>query len=212
MTGRSYARSAPREHQSGPAADPRRRWAVVMLLAATALAAVAGLAAAQPRDGGLVVAASVRSHPLLMGFTALALLAGSVRLGVRTRRLRLGLLVPLGGLGLVLMLSAPLVLLVVGDVEETARVPAPGRGDRRLVVEEGSAAIDPLWYVYVHQGGGLTERRWRVGFFNGDAMGNELADASWETADRVRMVTGDGAVHVVRIAPNGRPERFVSVP
>ncbi|MFD9409655.1 hypothetical protein ACFWBN_21930 [Streptomyces sp. NPDC059989] len=70
--------------------------------------------------------------------------------------------------------------------------------------------IDPLWYVYVHEDGRLGERRWAVGYFNGDDPDNELREAVWTGPDRIRMTTAGGAVLEVTVAPGGRPDRTVS--
>ncbi|MFI8387289.1 hypothetical protein [Streptomyces sp. NPDC085540] len=61
--------------------------------------------------------------------------------------------------------------------------------------------IDPLWYVYVHEGDGFLERRWAVGFFNGDAPANSLREAVWTGPDTIRMTAGDGTVHTVAGSP-----------
>ncbi|MEJ8645078.1 hypothetical protein WKI68_35415 [Streptomyces sp. MS1.HAVA.3] len=108
------------------------------------------------------------------------------------------------------MSLATVLALLDGGQEQTRSLAAPGRDDRRLVVEEGSAMIDPLWYVYVHQGSWPWERRWAVGSFNGDATDNELREAVWTAPDRIRMTTEEGAVHEVTLDSGGRPDRIVS--
>ncbi|MEU6759839.1 hypothetical protein, partial [Streptomyces sp. NPDC046685] len=54
------------------------------------------------------------------------------------------------------------------------------------------------------------ERRWAVGYFNGDATDNELREAVWTGPDRIRMTTSGGVVHEVTVASGGRPDRIVS--
>lgn len=108
------------------------------------------------------------------------------------------------------MSLATMLAMLAGGQEQTQSLTAPGRDDRRLVVEEGSAMIDPLWYVYVQQGSWPRERRWAVGYFNGDATGNELREAVWTAPDRIRLTTSDGVVHEVAVAPGGRPDQVVS--
>ncbi len=91
---------------------------------------------------------------------------------------------------------------------------APDRSDRRLVVKEGADLIDPLWWVYVDTGSGLTKRRWQVGYFNGDDPGNGLAETSWAGPNRIRLVTEDEdtQVHFVDLSPeSGRPLRTLSM-
>ncbi|MCY0936318.1 hypothetical protein [Streptomyces sp. H34-S4] len=70
--------------------------------------------------------------------------------------------------------------------------------------------IDPLWSVYVHEGGRPLERRWPVGHFNGDDPDNELREVVWTAPDRIRMTTAEGQVLEVTLAPGGRPDRVVS--
>lgn len=123
-------------------------------------------------------------------------------------RITLGL--PVAVLGIPIMSLATGLALLDGGQEQTRSVAAPGLNDRRLIVEEGSAMIDPLWYVYVHEGTWPRERRWAVGHFNGDATGNELREAVWTAPDRIRMTTAEGTVHEVTVAPGGRPDRIVS--
>ncbi|MFD7260793.1 hypothetical protein [Streptomyces sp. NPDC059874] len=110
------------------------------------------------------------------------------------------------------MFFATVLANLGGGQEATRRVAAPGRDDRRLVVEEGAAMSDPLWNVYVHQRDWPLERRWAVGCFNGDATDNddELREAVWTAPDRSRMTTTGGEVFEVTVAPGGRPDRVVS--
>ncbi|MFD3565830.1 hypothetical protein [Streptomyces sp. NPDC058667] len=88
---------------------------------------------------------------------------------------------------------------------------APGRGDRQLFVVARSGSLDPMWCVYVDQGNPPLERRWRVGCFNGDSEDNALSATVWTISDRIRMTTEGGVAHEVSIAPDGRPDRGVSV-
>ncbi len=162
------------------------------------------------RSGGLLVVAQALHHPLLFGLSALAALTAAAVLGVRNRVVR----------GLVLMTAALMTLLALpffllgSGREVTMDKAAPHHSDRHLVVEEGAAMIDPLWWVYVDEGSGLTKRRWLVGYFNGDVADNALVEASWAGPDRIRLITGDEEsrqVHVVGLTPgSGKPERTVS--
>ncbi|WP_395365269.1 hypothetical protein ACHGLA_30985 [Streptomyces sp. YH02] len=103
--------------------------------------------------------------------------------------------------------------MIGGNWEETGRTAAPEGADRYLVVEEGSAMIDPLWRVSVVDGWGLTARQWPVGNFNGEAAGGALANVSWSGPDALVLTTGDGTVTTVRLdARTGKPERELSVP
>ncbi|MEY2229909.1 hypothetical protein [Streptomyces sp. BF23-19] len=65
--------------------------------------------------------------------------------------------------------------------------------------------------MYVDQGSRPWERRWGVGYFNGDSDDNELREAVWTAPDRIRLTTSGGVVHEVTVAADGRPDRVVSV-
>ncbi|MER7734369.1 hypothetical protein ABTX80_26120 [Streptomyces erythrochromogenes] len=162
-------------------------------------------------DGGLVVLNRVGTHSVAFGWVALAALCGAVLLGVRRPMTRVTVGVPVLALGAPVMCIVTLLSMLGGGQEQESSVAAPGREDRRLVVETGSAMIDPLWFVYVHQGTWPRERRWAVGYFNGDATDNELREAVWTGPDRIRLTTSGGEVHEVTVAPGGRPDRTVSV-
>ncbi|MER8235811.1 hypothetical protein [Streptomyces sp. NPDC094049] len=97
--------------------------------------------------------------------------------------------------------------------EETGRTAAPDGVDRYVVVEEGSAMIDPLWRVSVVDGSGLSALHWTVGTFNGDAADGVLAEVAWSGPDGLVLTTGEGKVTTVRLDPSsGKPERKLSVP
>ncbi|WP_030557019.1 hypothetical protein [Streptomyces exfoliatus] len=103
--------------------------------------------------------------------------------------------------------------MLSADWEETGRTAAPDGADRYVVVEEGSAMIDPLWRVSVVDGAGLTARHWNVGTFNGDAADGVLAKVAWSGPDTLVVTSGEGEVTTVRLDPStGKPERKLSVP
>ncbi|WP_030216033.1 hypothetical protein [Streptomyces bikiniensis] len=165
------------------------------------------------RDGGLLWVARLFHHPLLFGVLAAGLLTAALIGAVRNLAVRV-----LAGVafGLVLLMAFPFFFFALFELpREASDTAAPGRDDRSLVIVEGSAMIDPLWWVYVDEGRGPLTRRWQVGHFNGDAAENALAEASWEGPDRVRLVTGyaeDGTerVHLIDLDPGtGRPSRTV---
>ncbi|MFA7767660.1 hypothetical protein [Streptomyces sp. NRRL S-448] len=189
-----------------------RRTTALALLAVAAALVAAALAAYLwgGSNGGLVVLGQVRGHVVAMGWVTLVALIGAVLLGARKPATRLVLGLPVAVLGVMVMSLATLLTLLDGGQEQTRSLKAPGQDDRRLVVEEGAAMIDPLWYVYVHQGSWPRERRWAVGYFNGDATDNELREAVWTAPDRIRLTTSGGVVHEVTVAPDGRPDRTVS--
>ncbi|MFG2642420.1 hypothetical protein ACGFYP_15805 [Streptomyces sp. NPDC048370] len=193
------------------ARHPRKRARGLVLAAVLlCLAEVAGWWCS--RDGGLVLVAKVFHHPLLFGVLVVGLLTAAVFVGVRNLLVRI-----LAGVaaGLALLAAFPFFLLA-SLPEETSDRTAPGRPDRHLVIEEGSAMIDPLWWVYVDEGWGPTQRRWKVGYFNGDDYTNGLYEASWAGPDRIRLVTGDPEdetqVHLIDLDPEtGRPLRTLSM-
>ncbi|MFD7732867.1 hypothetical protein ACFV6F_21050 [Kitasatospora phosalacinea] len=186
----------------------RRATALGLLASAVLLVALAYAAARAARDGGPVVLIVLFHHPLPYGAAVLVLVVLAVLTGFRSRTTRTLLLVPLLGCAL---LASPVALFVFGDMpHQSADRPAPGRSDRRLVVHEGAAVIDPLWWVSVDTGSGLTARRWPVGSFNGDDPDNALASARWDGPDRIELATEGGEVFVVALDPEtGRPERQV---
>ncbi|MFJ9947282.1 hypothetical protein [Kitasatospora sp. NPDC091207] len=169
-------------------------------MAALMAAAMAGRVGRRP--GGLVVLQEWFDEPLLLGTSILVLLFVALvfvpwRIWIRSV---LGTVVLTLGLG-----TVPLWIFA-DDPVTTRTEAAPGRTDRRLVVKEGAALIDPLWWVYVDEGAGLGTRRWPVAFVNGDW--NSLREISWAGPDQLRLVT-DHESHLIRVRADGRPERTV---
>ncbi|WP_327676118.1 hypothetical protein [Kitasatospora sp. NBC_00458] len=155
------------------------------------------------RSGGLVVLRDLLDHGLGFMTSALVLFLVAMvllRWNVWVRTVLAGLA------GCLLLLSVPVWIMAEDAPAEIRSEPAPGRPDRRLVVEEGRAMIDPFWYVSVDEGSGLTTRRWHVAFVDGDW--NSLREVSWESADRLRVVTGTES-HLILISESGRPDRTV---
>ncbi|MFF2792226.1 hypothetical protein ACFVT6_36645 [Streptomyces sp. NPDC058049] len=189
-----------------------RRITALALLAVAAALVAAALAAYfwGGSDGGLIVLSQVRGHVVTMGWLALVALIGAVLLGARKPATRLAVGLPLAVLGIPVLSIATLLAMLTGGDARTQDLASPGRDDRRLVIERGLAGIDPVWTVYVHQGSWPRERRWAVGYFNGDATDNELREAVWTAPDRIRLTTSGGAVHEVTVAPGGRPDQVVS--
>ncbi|MFE5899752.1 hypothetical protein ACFQ67_20460 [Streptomyces sp. NPDC056488] len=184
-----------------------------MTLAAGCLVLAGAVGWWADQDGGLLWAARLFHHPFVFGVLTGALLTAALIVAVRNLFVRV-----LAGVafGLALVMTLPVFLLVFLDrPREASDTAAPGRDDRSLVIVEGSAMIDPLWWVYVDEGWGPMTRRWKVGYFNGDAAENALVQATWEGPDRVRLVTGyaeDGTeqVHLVDLDhETGRPSRAV---
>ncbi|MGW9450066.1 hypothetical protein [Streptomyces sp. NPDC055632] len=164
------------------------------------------------QDGGLLWAARLFHHPFAFGVLTGVLLTAALIVAVRNLAVRI-----MAGVafGLALVMTLPFFLLVFLDrPREASDTAAPGRDDRSLVIVEGSAMIDPLWWVYVDEGWGPMTRRWQVSYINGDAE-NALIDASWDGPDRVRLVTsgaeeGSEEVHLIDLdRETGRPSRAV---
>ncbi|MFF4012846.1 hypothetical protein [Streptomyces sp. NPDC001717] len=189
----------------------RRPSAWGLLALAVVLAAAVVIAFRQDRgSGGLTLLAGVGDYPVVLGWVALISLTGALLLGMAKSTARLVLCTTLLVLGIPSLLLAGIVSMLAGPTWETKSEAAPGRSDRRLVVEQGAAMIDPLWYVYVDQGTWPLEHRWAVGHFNGDATDNELREAVWTAPDRIRMTTTGGEVFEVTVTPGGRPDRIAS--
>ncbi|MFE2541590.1 hypothetical protein [Actinacidiphila glaucinigra] len=191
--------------------DRRRRAVVVVLFGVAGLLILGAWTGRRERrrSGGLLVAAQLLDHPMVFAVAVGATLTAALLLAVRGAILR-SLILVAGVFGtLVVTLAAGLFGSPGG--QETLRAGAPDRPDRHLVVEEGAAMIDPLWWVYVDEGSGLTTRRWHVGLVNGDHYA--LRAAEWDGPDRVRLTVDTGErdeVHVVELSPSdGRPQRMV---
>ncbi|MFB6617621.1 hypothetical protein ACIGFK_25555 [Streptomyces sp. NPDC085524] len=189
----------------------RRPTSIALLVVAVALVASALVAHLWGgSQGGLVLLSQVRTHFVAMGWLTLAALTGAIVLGRLKPVTRIVLCTALLLPGLPVMFLATVLAGLGGGQDQTRSTAAPGRDDRRLVVEEGAAMIDPLWYVYVHEGHWPLERRWAVGYFNGDAPDNALREAAWTAPDRIRMTTTEGKVFEVTVAPGGRPDQVAS--
>ncbi|MFC8266715.1 hypothetical protein ACFUIZ_13430 [Streptomyces cinereoruber] len=193
----------------------RKAWssprAMVLAAGCLVLAAAAGWWA--DRDGGLLWVARLFHHPYAFAVSTGALLTAALIVAVRNLAVRV-----LAGVafGLALVMTFPFFLLVFLDrPREASDTAAPGRDDRSLVIVEGSAMIDPLWWVYVDEDRGPLTRRWQVSHINGDAE-SALIDATWEGPDRVRLVTSGPEdateqVHLIDLDPEtGRPSRTVT--
>ncbi|TCC48603.1 hypothetical protein E0H75_18615 [Kribbella capetownensis] len=190
----------------------RRPSAVLLLAAAVVLGSAIVVGLESGGEGALVLLLGLREGVLLLAWLALAALTGAVLLGLKDSKLRVPLVAILLVVGIpALLLGSWVSAIFGGPGEEVKTESAPGRGDRRLIVVETSSFLDPVWCVYVYQGNPPLERRWSVGYFNGDAEHNELSETVWTAPDRIRMTTEGGAVHEVTITPGGRPDRVVSV-
>ncbi|MFG2760448.1 hypothetical protein [Streptomyces wuyuanensis] len=190
----------------------RRRRVSALAVAAGVLVVAELVGSWSSRSGGSLVVAQVLHHPVLFGSLALAALAAAVTVGVPTLLFRSLVLVTAALIGIVA--AVPVLLLAGTGRELTMTEAAPSRSDRHLVVEERAAVIDPLWWVRVDEGFGLTKRRWQVGYFNGDASTDGLVEVSWAGPDRVLLVTGgegDTQVQLVALASeSGEPSRTLS--
>ncbi|MFG2334190.1 hypothetical protein ACGFMM_31945 [Streptomyces sp. NPDC048604] len=181
-----------------------------LLGAAVLLVGAAGIGRLAGRDGGLLRVAQLLDHPLLFGGLAFVSAVAGICLAVRKTVVRWAVA---GTAVLVLIPFTPLALLLLTTAgqEQTLDEAAPGRSDRRLVVTEGSAMIDPLWWVYVDSGSGLGVRRWQVAHINGDFSG-ALVEAAWDGPDRIRLVmsAAERETYIVELGPDGRPLRTVT--
>ncbi|MFG1622159.1 hypothetical protein [Kribbella sp. NPDC049227] len=190
----------------------RRPSALLLLTTAVVLVAAIVVGLESGGEGALVLVLGLRECVLVLAWLALAALTGAVLVGLKDSSLRVPLVAVLLVVGIPTLLLGSWVWAIFGGSGEKVKTEsAPGRDDRRLVVVETSSSLDPVWCVYVYQGNAPLERRWSVGYFNGDAEDNELSETAWTAPDRIRMTTEGGAVHEVTITPGGRPDRFVSV-
>ncbi|MFD3571403.1 hypothetical protein [Streptomyces sp. NPDC058667] len=191
----------------------RRPSAFLLLTVAAALGAVAVTALEAEDEGALVLLIGIREHVLLLGWLTLAALTGAVFLGLpKSSLLRTPLVTMLLVIGAPTLLLGGLASAMFGSSDDGVKTEsAPGSSDRQLVVVERGGSLDPVWCVYVHQGSPPLERRWSIGCFDGDSEDNALSETVWTAPDRVRMTTEGGAVHELTIAPDGRPDRVISV-
>lgn len=153
--------------------------------------------------GGYLVLRETLDHPLLLGVLVLVLLLAAVGCTIRS----ISGWVVVGMWAAVAALVAVPFALLADDPREIQNEPAPDGSERRLVVVAGADMIDPLWWVYVDEGAGIRTRRWDVGFFDGDW--SDFREARWAGPDQVRLLIGD-QVHLIRLAPDGRPERTIT--
>ncbi|MFE2722288.1 hypothetical protein [Kitasatospora sp. NPDC059327] len=167
---------------------------------ATALVGAALVGRFHRRSGGLLVVREWFDQPLLFATSALPLLIVALVFSRWPTWVR-------GGLGcavVVLGVGTVPFWILSSDGPRTTRIEAaPGRSDRVLVVRQDTAGFgpDPVSWVYVDDGSGLTARRWQVAYV-GEHDG--LGEVGWDGPDRLRLVTGDGT-RWVRLGTDGRP-------
>ncbi|MBB4948599.1 hypothetical protein F4556_004134 [Kitasatospora gansuensis] len=186
----------------------RRRWVRGLLGVVAATVTVELIGWLNRQDGGFVLLRGLHQPGLVFPVVLLALLS-AVLLGCEDTWIKVGTSLVAA---LLLFVSMPFYLMDgFEDPERTKTLAAPDGSGRRLVVEEGAAMIDPLWWVSVESGSGVTARRWKVGYFNGDDYVNGLNEVAWDGPDRVRLVTGDSRVHLIDVGADGRPDRTLSL-
>ncbi|MER5354171.1 hypothetical protein ABT093_28030 [Kitasatospora sp. NPDC002551] len=186
-----------------------RRWVSRGALGiAAALAGAAVLGRANRASGGLLVLREWLDHPALFGTLVLALLF----VGVLASNWRPWARFAVDGVIGLMLLGAVLLwvflgpLLTGGDERTIRSEAAPERSDRRLVVEEGYALIDPYWIVSVDEGSGPGTRRWHLAYVNGDWQG--MPEVGWDGPDRIRLVKEKETV-LIGLGPDGAPDRTV---
>ncbi|MFJ9606157.1 hypothetical protein ACIRS1_07325 [Kitasatospora sp. NPDC101176] len=116
----------------------RRRTVQGLLGGAVVLAALGLVGDRCSEDGGLLTPAELFHHPLLFGTLIAGALLAAVLIGVRdivVRALTTVVAVLLG------LLASPFYILAGDGTRTSMHEAAPGRDDRHLVVEEGSAMI-----------------------------------------------------------------------
>ncbi|WP_395296715.1 hypothetical protein ACF9IK_27155 [Kitasatospora hibisci] len=181
-------------------------WGALGGAGALMVAAVTGRV--NSRSGGLLILREWLDRPLLFGTLALALFL----VALVSSRGKVWARSVLGAVAVTLAVGAVPLWFLSGalsdDHRTTRNEAAPGRPDRRLVVQEDTAGFgpDPLFWVYLDEGTGLGTRRWDVAYVDGDANG--IKELGWAAPDQLRLVTEQGT-HLIRIAGNGRPDRTV---
>ncbi|MFI1654406.1 hypothetical protein ACH4ZU_05590 [Streptomyces sp. NPDC020472] len=160
---------------------------------------------------GLLVLTTAFTYRWPSFLVAALLLGGAALLLTERAGLRAGLLTACGAAAVGAVAFRLVVFPMLGGVwEEVHRAAAPGGADRYLVVEEGSAVIDPLWRVSVVDGSGLGAHHWDVGFFDGDATA--LLAVAWSGPDTLVVTAAGREEMTVRLDPRtGKPEREISV-
>jgi hypothetical protein len=93
------------------------------------------------------------------------------------------------------------------DWEQGESFVSPDDPELRVIVDEGSAMIDPLWRFKVQKGSGITGHRWSVTCINGDAKAFRTIE--WTTIDdqpafRIRLRGGPSPL-VVLDPSTGQP-------
>lgn len=104
--------------------------------------------------------------------------------------------------------------VVFGDdgFELAERRPAPGGGGLEVRMEEGLAAVDPLWRFSVRRSSGTSTRDWPVGCMNGDDPNDGYAGMKWTDADTFVVEANDGRAFTVDVNPDtGEPDAQFSV-
>ncbi|MGW3324887.1 hypothetical protein [Streptomyces virginiae] len=131
----------------------RKPSAITLLTVGTALAVTAMAGLSSNQEGGLVLLLRVYEHVVLLGWLAPAALTRAVLLGMHRSTLRLPLLTTLLVCGLPLLLLGTFGSTVFGGTSREEKTEAaPGRDDRRLIVEAKGGFLDPGRCVYVHEG------------------------------------------------------------
>ncbi|MQS11642.1 hypothetical protein F7Q99_04895 [Streptomyces kaniharaensis] len=190
-----------RAEQAGPRPDDRtdveRRFLRAGLGALAVLALLAAIGQYNARSGGFLLLREWLDRPLLFFTLALpCLLAVLFNL-----RWWLWLRVVLG---VCVMLAAALTVplwIFLDDPATTHIETAPGRPDRRLVVQEQGWSLNSVEWVYVDEGSGLTARRWEIAFVGRPGT---YAKATWVGPNRIQ-VSSDGPGGMVDLADDGHP-------
>jgi hypothetical protein len=90
-----------------------------------------------------------------------------------------------------------------GDASVTSVRSPDGRFT--AVVTEGTAMIDPIWNMSVHQNAGLLSRKWTAGCVNGDDPTNAYESIAWVNNTTLEVRTESGQRIRVGIDATGRP-------
>lgn len=190
--------------------EPRRARAVLLVALGVALFAASLYTWL---DKTLPVAVrSLLGHPFWFGLGALALVTIAVASLVVSRSGRVAVAIAASLLALLWALAWFLLGFVFGNFELTDRRPAPGSGSLEVRIEDGAAAVDPLWRFSVRRWAGMRTRDWAVGCVNGDDPDDSYAGMKWIDEDTFVVETNDARSFTVNVNPDtGEPDTGFSV-
>lgn len=183
-----------------PPAPVRRRLGFTVI-AISHLLVLGGTVGVLAGDPSYVWVERLLNHPFLFGCAAALLFGLGLSLLTRRRWLKVSVLV--AGVTVAVAWSAvgAFALMLFGTTP-VAKSIAPG-GSHKVVVEEGTNVIDPIWLLAIEQRGGLQARRWEVGCISGDW--NQFRKVAWRNNRVLEVSTARGQALVEIDPQTGQP-------